>query len=309
MDQTKVEQSTMEQILELLVMMNANQAKMEANQARLDAKWDADKAESKAERKADKEEMMAKMNANQARMEAMLDACLGETKALPETTEACPVKTRACPEKREPAPEETEPVAESEGVPEEAIGAAKERSRDRRLAVRCRGRLKTRTKRDGRLRQECAATIGRPTRRSVPAIRKGGLRKGPGRMCRRSCIRGQIKASRNGKRGRIVGRDQQPAVGYRSPLTQHTKQIVVRDTPEGRVCEKRRRTQPRCNSGIKDRGMKQRPHLGRVKKFIEADGQNFGLEVVERTVGSSTILRSPSIWLLWKCRPPPKRKR
>jgi hypothetical protein len=130
-----------------------------------------------------------------------------------------------------------------------------------------------------------------------------------GRMCRSSCIRGQTKASRNGKRGRIVGRDQQPAVGYRSPLTQHTKDTVVRDTPEGRVCEKRRWTQPRCNTGMKERVMKQRPHLGTGKTFIEDLGQNFGLEVVERTVGSSTILRSPSIWLLWKCRPPPKRKR
>jgi hypothetical protein len=191
--------------------------------------------------------MMAKMNANQARMEAMLDACLGETKALPETTEACAVKTRACLEKREPAPEETEPVAETKGVPEgateqETIGATEDRPRNLRLAVRCRRRLKTRTKHDGRLRQECAATIGRLTRRSIPAIRKGGLWKGPGRMCRRSCIRGQTKASRNGKRGRIVGQYQQPAVGYRSPLTQHTKDIVVRDTLEGRVCEKRRWT-------------------------------------------------------------------
>jgi hypothetical protein len=31
------------------------------------------------------------------------------------------------------------------------------------------------------LRQECAATIGRLTRRFVPALRKGGLRKGPRR--------------------------------------------------------------------------------------------------------------------------------
>jgi hypothetical protein len=256
------------------------------------------------------ESIKTEMKANDQKM----DACLGEAKALLETTEACPVKTRACPEKREPAPEETESVAETEGVPkgateQETIGATEDRPRNLRLAVRCRGRLKTRTKRDGRLRQECAATIGRPTCRSVPAICKGGLRKGPGRMCCRSCIRGQTKASRNGKRGRIIGRDQQLAVGYRSPLKQHTKDIVVRETPEGRVCEKRRWTQLRCNSGMKEGVMKQRPHLGTGKTFIEAVGQNFGLEVVERTVGSLTILRSPSIWLLWKCWPPPKRKR
>jgi hypothetical protein len=47
-----MEQTGMRQILELLVEMNANQA-------RLDAKWDADKAEEKAERKAHHAEMMA----------------------------------------------------------------------------------------------------------------------------------------------------------------------------------------------------------------------------------------------------------
>jgi hypothetical protein len=74
-------------------------------------------------------------------------------------------------------------MAEPEEVPEratdeETIGAAKDQSGDLRLAVGCRGCLKTWTKRNGQLRQECAATIGWPTRRFVPAIRKGGLRKG-----------------------------------------------------------------------------------------------------------------------------------
>jgi hypothetical protein len=64
---------------------------------------------------------------------------------------------------------------------EETIGAAKDRSRDLRLAIGCREKLKTQTKRDGGSRQECASAVGRPTRRAIPAMRKGGLRKGPGR--------------------------------------------------------------------------------------------------------------------------------
>jgi hypothetical protein len=60
---------------------------------------------------------------------------------------------------------------------------------------------------------------------------------------------------------------------------------------------------------MKEWVMKQRPHLRTGKTFIEAIGQNLGLEVVERTVESSTILQSPSIWTLWKCQLPPKRKR
>jgi hypothetical protein len=51
-----------------------------------------------------------------------------------------------------------------------------------------------------------------------------------------------------------VKRDQQPAVGYRNPLKRQTQDNVVRGTPEGRTCKKRRRTRPGCNNGIRDRG-------------------------------------------------------
>jgi hypothetical protein len=95
--------------------------------------------------------------------------CEEKVKALPETTEACPEVTPAClEEEKEPAPEVTKAVAETAEVPEgatdeETIGVNEDRSRNLRLAVRCRGRLKTRTKCDGRLRQVCAAAVdGRP---------------------------------------------------------------------------------------------------------------------------------------------------
>jgi hypothetical protein len=109
------------------------------------------------ETKADKEEMKATIRSGQEEMIKVImgaswestEACEEKVKALPETTEACPEVTHAClVERKEPAPEETEVVAETEEVPEgamgeEAIGAAKGRSRNLRLAVRCRGRLKT----------------------------------------------------------------------------------------------------------------------------------------------------------------------
>jgi hypothetical protein len=60
---------------------------------------------------------------------------------------------------------------------------------DLRLAVECCGQLKTRTKLDGGSRQECAATVRRLTHHTIPATRKGGLRKGLGKKCR-SGIRG-----------------------------------------------------------------------------------------------------------------------
>jgi hypothetical protein len=141
--------------------------------------------------------MEARMMADMKVIQRKMDAWLGGA-------------THAClEEEKEPTPEETAAVEKSQEAPNGAADAetragAEERTGDLRLAVRCRGRLKTRTKRDGRLRQDCAATVGRPTHRFVPAIRKGGLRKGPGRMCRRSYIRGRSKASRAGKRRRIV---------------------------------------------------------------------------------------------------------
>jgi hypothetical protein len=149
------------------------------------------------------EKMMAIMQAHFEEMRAIIKECLGTTEG--------------CPEKKEPTPEETKVVAEPQEVAEgatgeETIGAAKDRSRDLRLAVGCRGQLKTQTRRDGGSRQECATAVGRPTHRTVPAMCKGGLRRGPGKKCHRSGIRGQSKASRD---------------------------------------EKKRQTRPVCNSGIR----------------------------------------------------------
>jgi hypothetical protein len=149
--------------------------------------------------------MEAKMDDNQ---EEIIKAITGACRGAPE---ACGRKTEAFLEKKKSAPEETEVVAEPQEVPEgatdeETIGAAKDLSRDRHLAVWSRGQLKTRTKRDGSSRQECAAAIGRPIRRTVPAMRKGKLRRGPGKKCR-SGIGRRGKTPGNGVRGRIMKRD------------------------------------------------------------------------------------------------------
>jgi hypothetical protein len=141
------------------------------------------------------EQMLERLLASQHRMMAKMDAWLGGV-------------THAClKEEEEPAPEEAEAVAEpkevSEGATdEETTGAAKDRSRDLRLAVGCRGQLRTRTKRDGGSRQECAAAVGRPTRLTAPAMRKRHVRRGPAKKCR-SGIGGRGITSGNGMRGKI----------------------------------------------------------------------------------------------------------
>jgi hypothetical protein len=250
-----MEQNTMEQLMEFLkTQIGSLASERKANRKKMDAI---------------EQKMMAKMDAMQATMDSQLEetmARLGETKASSETTESCEGKTHACPvkteAKREPTTEEIEAVEEPQEVPEgatgeETIGAIEDRSRDLRLAVGCGGQLKTRTKHDGGSRQECAAVVGRPTRRSVPAMRRGGLCKGPGKKCLRG-IGGQSKASRSGKIGRIVKRDR---------------------NLDGK-----------------------RTHREVIKKSLD-------LKIGKLLVESSVRYRKMGDGLLWKCRPPPKRKK
>jgi hypothetical protein len=223
-----------------------------------------------------------------------------------EAMEVCRAVTPTClEEEKESSPEEIEAVAKPQEVPEEvtdeeAIGAAEDRSKDLRLAVRCRARLKTRTKCDGRLRHECAATIGRPTRRSIPAMRKGGLRKGPGKK-RHSGIKGPSRT--------LVCR-----MGGRSLRKRRTKFNVAQGNLKDRTCKKRQRSQPECNSGILKlnqtfhtgkRGMivkgDQRPEAKRAHR--EVTRRSLRLEITRLIVGSYIGLREPSIWKLSKCLP------
>jgi phage terminase small subunit len=240
--------------------INANYEEMRADMNAYYENMDAyyDRGEARIDAYYDREE--ARMDAYYEGMITIIKECLGRMEA-----------------KKGSAPEEPESPAEPKEVPERATEqetgqAAEDRTGEQRLAVRHHRQRKKRAQENGGPRQKFAAFRGRVTRHAVPVLLKGHVRKGPGKKCH-SGLRGQTKASHNGKRGRIIGRDQQPAMEYRSPQKQNTKDIVVRDTPEGRVCEKRRQTQPRCNSRMKEWVMKQRPHLGTGKTFIEALGQ------------------------------------
>jgi hypothetical protein len=192
-------------------------------------------------------------------------------------------------------------VAQPEEVPErateqETVEATEDRTGEQRRAVGCHGRLKTRTKCDGRLRQECAATVGRPTCRFVPALRKGGLRKGPGKRCHRNGVRGpgETSGSRMEGRGLKQWRTNVNAVG---------------GTPKGRTSEKKRRTRPKCNNGIRGRGAGQHRRLEGIRMHRELIRQSLDLEIAKLIVESHTGLRKPGNGTLWKCRPPPKRNR
>jgi hypothetical protein len=256
---------------------------------RLEAIMDAHYEKMRATIGSGQEQLIAKLKADREEMTAWGT----ETKACREATETCEGNTEAFLKKKESAPEEPKAVAQTEEVPEgatdeEAIGVTEDRSRNLCLAVRCRGRLKTRTKFDGRLRQDCAATVGRPTRRFVPALRKGGLPKGPGKKCR-SGIKGPSRTL--GSRMEDGGLKQQ-----------RIKDNVVRGAHK-------ERTHPVFENGIRNQGARKsilRTNGGRVS---EAFRHKFETKAVKIAVVSPIGLREPGDCLLWKCRPPPKRKR
>jgi hypothetical protein len=308
----KMDQNKTDQILELLAKMNANQAESMA-------RMEANKAESKAERKADKEEMKATIRSGQEEMIKAItgvsrkstEACEEMTKALPETTEACPEVTHAClEEEKESTPKETDAVEEPQEFPEgvtdeEKFGATKDRAGELRLAVRRHRQRKKRAQENSGPRQKFAAFRRWFTRRAVPALLKGHVRKGS-RRNRRSGVREPRKTFRS----RIDGR---------SLIQWQIKGNVARRTPEGRTDEKRRRTRPECNSGIRrlsktlGNGMRRwtRELDRRLKERIlnEAIRKSPRQEIVRLIFESSIGLREPGDGLLWKCRPPPKRKR
>jgi hypothetical protein len=295
-----MDQGKWEEIMEFL---KANQQKMDANQegmmARMEARMDSYQHEMKTqfgflaakmdanrrERKAHREEMRAKM-----------DAWLGGV-------------THAYLEE-EPAVEEPQDVHIG-ATDEEAIRATEDRAGEQRLAVRRHRQRKKRAQVNGGPRQKFAALF---TRRAIPAMRKGHIRRGPGKRCHRNSVRRPGRTSGT----RIVKRDWQPAVGYRSPLKPRTKVTVVQGAPEGRTDDKRRRTCSECNSGIwklnrvshtGKKGRTEKRRLERMETDREIIRRSLRLEIAKLMIESSVGLREPGNGKLWKCRPPPKRKR
>jgi hypothetical protein len=202
---------------------------------------------------------------------------------------------------------EAESKAERTADKEEKFGATKDRAGELRLVLRRRSQLKKRAQEKGEPRQKFAAFRGRFTRRAVPAMRKGHVRRGPGKRCRRSGVRGPGKTFRS----RLDGRR----------LKQRQTQVnMARETHEGRTDEKRRRTRPECSSGI--RKLNQTFRTGKRGRIVKRDRsldmkrthhkairRSLFMDIAKLIFESSVGLREPGDELLWKCRPPPKRKR
>jgi hypothetical protein len=124
--------------------------------------------------------------------------------------------------------------------------------------------------------------------------------------------------------------EQRPAVVYQNPRKRRTRDNFARGVPAGQKFERKRRKDPECNNGIKDRGARRQLHLrkkrttsngirgrsrrqelrlGSVKILYETLGQILDLEDVKRAVGISIGLRKVSDWTMWGSRYPLKRKK
>jgi hypothetical protein len=221
----------------------------------------------------------------------------------------------------EPASEEPKAMEEPRdahigATVEEAIGAAKDRAGEQHLAVKRHRQRKKRAQVNCGPRQRFATARGRFTRRAIPAMRKGHVCRGPCKRCHRNGVRRPGRTSGT----RIVKRDQQPAVGYRSPLKRRTEVTVVQGAPEGRTDNKKRLTCPECNSGIrrlsKTSGNRREGRTEKRDQRLEAKmmhreiiRRSLRLEITKLMIESSVGLREPGNGTLWKCQPPPKRKR
>jgi hypothetical protein len=237
-----------------------------------------------------KRELMAnldKMDANQHNMEATIRG--GQEETIKSITGACPEVTPACLEEKEQAPKETEAVEKSWEVPkgaadEKKFGANEDQAGEQRLAVKRHRQRKKRAQVNG------GPAHGRFTRRAVPALLKGHVRKGL-RKNRRSSIRGPGKTFRS-------------RIDVRSLKQWQTLVNMARETPEGRTDEKRRQTRSECNSGIR--------RLGKTSGNTRGGWtgkRDQHLEITKLIFESFIRLREPGDGTLCKCRPLPKRKR
>jgi hypothetical protein len=286
-----------EKINAIYVEMRADMnAYYDRQKARLDAR--------REEMRADREEMMAGLKeifkAITGASWESTEAREEKVKALPETTEACPGVTPARLEKKEPTPEETEAVAVTEEVPvrateQESVEAAEDRTGDLRLAARRRRQRRKWAQENGGPRQKFAAFRGQVTRRAVPALLKGHVRKGP-RRNRQSGVKGP-------------GRTSGSRIGNRGLTERRTKDKAVRGTPGKRTCERNRRTRPVFGNGLRDQGERQSTLVRNGMTFCEAIRQRLDVKIAKFIFEPYIRLREPGDWKLWKCRPPPKRKR
>jgi hypothetical protein len=189
----------MENMLQMMKLLLARQEEAEAKaetrheEAESDAKARHEKAEARAV--ARHERFLAFLDGLTSCGEGMT-SCQTETTSSSEEMEATNL---------EATPDETEATVERQELFEketnfDTIGSSEDRCEDRRLVVRRRRGAKKRSQDSVGFRQKSSAARKRVIRRAIPAVRKGNIRKGPGKD---GSARGAPKGRRLQKTHRI----------------------------------------------------------------------------------------------------------
>jgi hypothetical protein len=233
-----------------------------------------EKMDSNQAKATKQEEMLAELNAK-------MDANLAVIKYT----------INAFKEKMEPNPEDNETVVEHQGIPREdvvvrPVKGLKKRRRGRKLIAERRGEPKKGTRGYSGSRKKVTVAGKWTSRHAAVAWLKR-------KLFRRSRIKEQF--------------------GPRKELNAD----VMRKSPEGNNGIRHRdvkvlphlRKERKTTNGIKGWSTGQRSYLGSGGTPSKYPYQIFGGKIAKQVVGTSRRLRKIRKWVLWRGRPPPKRKK
>jgi hypothetical protein len=82
---------------------------------------------------------------------------------------------------------------------------------------------------------------------------------------------------------------------------------MVRVTLKRRTFGRKRQAKEESENGMRSRGLRQQPRSKR--EFNKALRKTLGMELGKREAGISSGLQTIKEWTLWRCQPPPKRKK
>jgi hypothetical protein len=224
--------SLQQMLARLLAEMKASQAEMEARAEARQEKADADAKARHEEAAARQEKMNAELKA------AILASFRGSTTCQTETTSSSEEMEAT---NLEATPEETEAPVElqdqfKEEINAENIGSSEDQCENRCLAVRRRLGAKKRSQDSAGSRQKVSAARKRVIRHAVPAIRKGKIRKCPGKD---SVARGVSRGKTLVKSRRLChkGRRHRDAKKLSCPRTRKTTDRILRKTLDQEVAK------------------------------------------------------------------------
>jgi hypothetical protein len=257
---------------------------------------------------ANAKSMREDIKCGQAEMRSILDAWITDIKDAWKKMTACQEVTGANPEKIEPDLGKMQSVEEHQEIPKEnsivkPVKGRKKRHRDRKPAAGRRGEPNELTRGDCGSGKKLAAACKKITGRETVA------------WCKRNVLRKIVT------QGNCELRSTLTAAGImmtcRAGVAWLREMFVRKDRTKSQAEQETMKGRKdgglwnglKCNSGIKDPRTRQQLHLGNERTTSMIYRKAIRLEIVERALRISSVFRKTRKWILWRGRPPPKRKK